>query len=75
MGLLHKSTRASESWPRLQSTPEELLEVIIDQAEERADKVLDRSFLKLVVMALGVQPLTNKVQNLISECSALCESP
>jgi very-short-patch-repair endonuclease len=62
-------------WPSLQATPAEISETIIAQAEERADKLLDHQFLKIVSMALSIQFMTTTIQDLICECAAVCESP
>ncbi|HLW52956.1 MAG TPA: DUF559 domain-containing protein [Candidatus Angelobacter sp.] len=63
------------SWPALCSTPAELAEIIADQAEEQAGKPLDRQFLRITTLALLVQSATTSMQNLVAECSAVCESP
>src|SRR5262249_9719638 len=48
---------------------------VIEQAEERAEKLLDHSFLKIVTLALSLQHVTTAIQSLVAECSAVCESP
>src|SRR5690348_6925089 len=71
---LYKFTRQRD-WPRLDSSPAHLAESIIEQAEERAEKPLDHSFLKIAILALNVQTMTTAIQNLVAECSAVCRSP
>jgi len=71
---LHTFTRQRD-WPELCSPPAELAEGVADQAEERAGKPLDRQFLRIATLALLVQSATTSIQNLVAECSAVCESP
>ena len=40
-----------------------------------AGKPLDRPFLRIATLAMIVQFATGTIQNLVAECSAVCESP
>jgi very-short-patch-repair endonuclease len=71
---LYKFAR-QRNWPALESSLPEIAELIIHQAEEEAERFLDHQFLKIVTLALSVQFLTTTIQNLVSQCAAVCESP
>ncbi len=63
-----------QNWP-LPFGSHDPIDAIMDEAEERADKPLDRSFLNIAIEALTAQFVRTTVQDIVSECSAICESP